>query len=102
EQVAELVRLGLRIEELYGQPMDIEWALRGGQVFVVQARPITALPEPPPAAPALVAEQWPLPNPSAKYYRASVVELLPDPVSPLFATLALPAWNAALRELMQS
>ena len=72
--------------------MDIEWALRGGQVFVVQARPITALPEPPPAAAALVAEQWPLPNPSAKYYRASVVELLPDPVSPLFATLVPIFW----------
>ncbi|GAA3827285.1 hypothetical protein GCM10022226_55260 [Sphaerisporangium flaviroseum] len=42
-QVAGLVRLGTRIEELYGRPMDVEWALRDGTIFVVQARPITGL-----------------------------------------------------------
>jgi rifampicin phosphotransferase len=41
EQVAALVRLGLRIEALYGQPMDIEWAMHDGRLFVLQARPIT-------------------------------------------------------------
>lgn len=29
-QVAELVRLGLQIEEFFGRPMDIEWALHDG------------------------------------------------------------------------
>jgi phosphohistidine swiveling domain-containing protein len=43
-QAAELARVGLAIEKLYGQPMDIEWALAAGQVSVVQARPITAAP----------------------------------------------------------
>ena len=42
-QVAELARIGVRIEELYGQPMDIEWALHDGRVYVLQARPITTL-----------------------------------------------------------
>jgi rifampicin phosphotransferase len=37
----ELARLGRRIETLYERPMDIEWALHDGKVFVVQARPIT-------------------------------------------------------------
>ena len=44
-QTAELARIGVQIEDLYGQPMDIEWALHDGHVSVVQARPITALPE---------------------------------------------------------
>ena len=44
-QAAELARIGVQIEELYGQPMDIEWALHDGHIFIVQARPITALPE---------------------------------------------------------
>jgi pyruvate,water dikinase len=44
-QVAELARIGVRIEQLYGQPMDIEWAIQDGRIFIVQARPITALPE---------------------------------------------------------
>jgi rifampicin phosphotransferase len=41
--VAELVRLGVTIEDLYGRPMDIEWALHDGHIFIVQARPITTL-----------------------------------------------------------
>src|SRR5438067_4068792 len=43
EQAAELARLGTRIEQLYGQPMDIEWAMKDGSFFIVQARPITTL-----------------------------------------------------------
>ncbi len=42
-QAAELARIGKRIEELYGQPMDIEWALSASRFFIVQARPITTL-----------------------------------------------------------
>src|SRR5205823_11804 len=32
-QAAELARVGVQIEDLYGQPMDIEWALHDGRVF---------------------------------------------------------------------
>ena len=42
-QAAELARIGVQIEDLYGQPMDIEWALSDGRFFIVQARPITTL-----------------------------------------------------------
>src|SRR6266567_1385216 len=42
-QAAELARMGVRIEELYGQPMDIEWALSADRFFILQARPITTL-----------------------------------------------------------
>ena len=42
-QVSELVRLGLKVEDLYGVPMDIEWALEHGRFFLVQARPVTSL-----------------------------------------------------------
>jgi phosphohistidine swiveling domain-containing protein len=44
-QARELARLGVRIEELYGQPMDIEWVLSADRFFIVQARPITSLPQ---------------------------------------------------------
>ncbi|MEO6086066.1 MAG: PEP/pyruvate-binding domain-containing protein, partial [Umezawaea sp.] len=33
--------LGRRVEELYGHPVDVEWAVHDGEVFVLQARPIT-------------------------------------------------------------
>jgi len=41
-----LARLGARIEQHFGRPQDVEWACADGRLFIVQARPITALPEP--------------------------------------------------------
>ncbi len=43
EQAVELARQALIIEEHYGKPMDIEWALDGesGKLYIVQARPET-------------------------------------------------------------
>ncbi|GCE50867.1 pyruvate,water dikinase [Thermosporothrix hazakensis] len=93
KQVAELVRLGMQVEQLYKQPMDIEWALHEEHFFLVQARPITALPEP--AAP----REWKLPKANGRYMRSSVIELMPDPLSPLFTTLGLPAWNRVYKQL---
>lgn len=42
-QALELAALGARIQELYGMPMDVEWARSGDAFAVVQARPITAI-----------------------------------------------------------
>ncbi|WP_231113800.1 pyruvate, water dikinase [Sulfurisphaera ohwakuensis] len=46
EEAVELARLALKIEEHYGRPMDIEWAIDADMkfpdnVFIVQARPET-------------------------------------------------------------
>lgn len=41
EQLAQLADLGRRVESFYGDPRDIEWAIAGGQVWLLQARPIT-------------------------------------------------------------
>ncbi len=42
--IAEMTR---RVEAHFGTPQDIEWAISGGRLHLLQARPITALPEPP-------------------------------------------------------
>jgi pyruvate,water dikinase len=94
--LTELNRLGVEIEELYGMPMDIEWALADGQFAIVQARPITALPEEEVTPP----EEWPLPDPKGRYLRASIIDLMPDPLSPLFATMGLSAYNSSLGQAM--
>jgi pyruvate,water dikinase len=78
-----LARQGTAIAKHFGVPQDIEWAQAAGDFFILQARPITALPEPSADAPT----QWPLPYPNGMYFRASIVEQLPDPLSPLFADL---------------
>jgi len=95
-QAAELGHLGVEIEALYGMPMDIEWALADGQFAIVQARPITALPEPE----APVPTEWPMPDPKGQYVRASVVDLMPNPISPLFSTMAFSAYSAGLKHAM--
>jgi len=88
QKAAELCRLGVQIEGLYGVPMDIEWALRDGEFTILQARPVTTLGEAP--------LEWKLPRPHGVYMRTSVVDLMPDPVSPLFATLGIPALTAQM------
>jgi pyruvate, water dikinase len=41
--VKELARLGRKIEDHYGKPMDIEWAMEKEEIYIVQARPVTTL-----------------------------------------------------------
>jgi len=89
-QAMQLARLGIKIEEFYGMPMDVEWTLAAGKFAVVQARPITALP------PA-----WNLPDAKAVYGRGSLAEHTPRPVTPLFATLGLEIANQAAAELLE-
>ncbi|HSP77975.1 MAG TPA: PEP/pyruvate-binding domain-containing protein, partial [Myxococcaceae bacterium] len=43
EEVLELARLGMRVEEHYGAPQDLEWAEEGGRFYLVQTRPVTTL-----------------------------------------------------------
>ena len=42
----ELARLALKVERVYGTPQDIEWALAGSDLFLLQSRPITTLGKP--------------------------------------------------------
>ncbi|MDQ1593819.1 MAG: rifampicin phosphotransferase, partial [Arthrobacter pascens] len=61
-----------------------------------QSRPVTALPEPSAEAPT----EWPLPFPKGMYFRASIVEQLPDPLSPLFADLIDGSVTRSIRALL--
>jgi pyruvate, water dikinase len=39
--LAELARIGADLEERVGVPQDIEWAVQDGELYVLQARPVT-------------------------------------------------------------
>jgi pyruvate,water dikinase len=41
EQLAQLADLGRKVESLYNDARDIEWAIAGGHLWLLQARPIT-------------------------------------------------------------
>jgi pyruvate, water dikinase len=43
DEALELARMGARIEAHYGAPQDVEWAVAGGETYIVQSRPITTL-----------------------------------------------------------
>jgi pyruvate,water dikinase len=41
--ISRLVELGERVEDHYGTPQDVEWAVVEGEVFMLQSRPITTI-----------------------------------------------------------
>lgn len=96
QSAAALAGYGSRIAHHFGVPQDIEWARAAGEFFILQSRPITALPEPTADTPAV----WTVPYPKGMYFRASIVEQLPDPLSPLFADLIDGSVARSLRALM--
>ena len=61
DAIRELARLGIAIEEHFGAPQDVEWAWVSGRIYVLQTRPITALP---PSRPAIASRWWRLPIPN--------------------------------------
>lgn len=80
-----LAELGGRAAAHIGAPQNLEWARdTDGTFWLVQSRPIAGLPDPPGPAPT----EWPVPADYDVYIRGSIVEQLPDPLSPLFADLA--------------
>ncbi|MBN1485298.1 MAG: phosphoenolpyruvate synthase, partial [Chloroflexia bacterium] len=103
EAASELVRLSVQIEQLYGIPMDIEWALADGVFAILQARPITALPEPVLGSEPTIGppSEWPMPDPKGTYMRGSITDFMPDPLTPLFATLGVPAINTAMGRVLE-
>jgi pyruvate,water dikinase len=77
----KLSGLGADIEGHFGRPQDVEWASAGGKLFILQTRPITALPEPVPRPSQLV-----------RMLAGLVAELLPIRPYPLEVT----TWVAAI------
>jgi pyruvate,water dikinase len=44
-EIEELVGLGELVEDHYGTPQDVEWAIYDGEVYMLQSRPITTIRE---------------------------------------------------------
>jgi phosphohistidine swiveling domain-containing protein len=96
EQVANLTQLGRQVENHFGSPQDIEWAFAAGQIYLLQARPITTLTstthtttigEPiPPGDDSWHREKDLPPQPFDLWTRVNVGENLPFPVTPLTET----------------
>lgn len=79
-QALAVAQLARQITDAFGSPQDIEWAFSGGDLFALQARPITALPEP---------ISWRTPTKGGWMRNFRLGEWLPEPVTPLFASWPL-------------
>jgi len=84
-RVAELAR---ELEKRFGTPQDIEWALEGERLILLQSRPITVLP----VAPEIEVPRGTWQKDTAHY---------PDPISP-FGTVIFPAYDAAILTMIDN
>jgi pyruvate,water dikinase len=85
EMLLKLAELAVRVErDSGGTPLDIEWAIAHEEIHLLQSRPITHLPPPP-----IEDVQWEPPAPVKQLRRRQVVEMMPEPLSPLFEDLYL-------------
>ncbi|MFE3449063.1 PEP/pyruvate-binding domain-containing protein [Nonomuraea sp. NPDC059194] len=74
-QAVRLAALATDIERLYGTPMDIEWALRDGRPYILQARPVTGLQQ--------EVEEWNDSRDSGYLWTAgNLGEAIPDVMTP--------------------
>ncbi|HEV2368975.1 MAG TPA: PEP/pyruvate-binding domain-containing protein, partial [Acidimicrobiales bacterium] len=87
DQVREIAELAGTIEQLFGSPQDIEWAVADGALFVLQSRPITALPVAPD-----IEVPW-------EGFWQKDDSHFPTPFTPFGASVYLPALAAALGPL---
>jgi len=86
--VADLAR---QVADLDGSPTDIEWAMAGGVVYLLQARPMTALPDP---------VSWDPGLPGAWLRDIRLGEWLGGPVSPLFESWGLTRIEATMNRAL--
>ncbi|MBI2776235.1 MAG: hypothetical protein HYX57_03055 [Chloroflexi bacterium] len=83
-QIAALVR---RIADAAGAPQDVEWAIDADGLWLLQARPMTALPP---------EVSWQSPIPGAKWIKDTQAgEWATEPLSPLGATTTFEAMAGA-------
>jgi len=41
-ELADLAKMGSKLEDLFGAPQDVEWAFEGARLYLLQSRPVTA------------------------------------------------------------
>ncbi|SHE93386.1 phosphoenolpyruvate synthase [Seinonella peptonophila] len=77
DEILSLATLGKQIEQHYGQPQDIEWAIAKGKIYILQARPITSL--------------YPLPKPTPAdlhlYFSFGHLQMMTEALKPLALSL---------------
>lgn len=92
-QLQDLGKIVKDIELLMqGNPQDVEWALKDGHIYLLQARPLVV-------KTSSVIVSWESPVPGAHWRRNwRLGEWIPDAITPLFASWILPGMVASREE----
>ncbi len=72
QELTELARVVKRVEQTIQHPVDIEWALEAGKIWLLQARPVTA-----------VSQPEIFTNDECEWTRANFKETMPEVPSPM-------------------
>ena len=88
--IAEAADLALRVERACGSPQDVEWAWDGGQLWLVQARPITV-------GTVDRADECETPADGCELTTNGIGEMLPGVIPPLVWDVASNLVEEALR-----
>ncbi len=78
-----------RIERKLGSPQDVEWAIRDGTLWLLQARPITAIPE---------LKPW---EDRQVWTNLNVGEILPDVMTPMTRSVVVPVFLPLFRSVFR-
>lgn len=91
QQVAALAEMGETIAEAMGTPQDIEWAIASGDLYILQARPITTMRASVPTA-----------GPKRTWDNSNIAESYPGVVSPLTYSFAQRAYATVFLRAAES
>jgi len=83
DQAVAVAEVAVSAAAHFGRPQDVEWAFAGDELYLLQSRPMTALPSPVDWIPPRVSGLHP-PGPSYWMRNLRLGEWLPEPVTPLF------------------
>ena len=86
--IKEIARQSVRIEKKFGRAQDIEWAVRGKEIFFLQARPIT------------VSRRTDRVEDRQIWTNANAGEVLPDVVTPLTWSMVVPLVKAIFNSFL--
>src|SRR5215470_6403839 len=92
DQALAIADLARNAADHFGTPQDIEWAIAGGELHLLQSRPLTALPE---------AVSWEPGVPGGYVRNFRLGEWLGEPVTPLFESWLLTWIERRLHDLLR-
>ncbi|XP_049832053.1 putative phosphoenolpyruvate synthase [Schistocerca gregaria] len=101
DEAVALGKIGIQLESMFGSARDIEWAIYKGIIYILQARPVTAL------------HSWsdfellheldsPVASEEEFFTTANLGEVFPEGTSPLSQSFVIPLLNNGMKKVMRS